>query len=231
MAFTQETFAPVSTRASLTPGIWTYFTNDDFVEVFGTGYFNDKIFQLEPGDLIYITIGGEAGYTARVDIDSTGIVLISRNLVLSAFSTAANQQPTGLDTPLQIEFGAAQDPENGPISLDANGNFTVKRTGRFVVESQLQIGRTGAAQVSFIFVRFTVDGNQAGPTLFTKLENAEVSESFQLGFTRAYATGEVLRVEIYRDSSGNNSGGLFQQTSTLGWTTVPTAAVTIFEDG
>ena len=60
MAFTQTTFAPVGGISSNTPAVYTYTTDDTLSTVIAADYFNDKRFQLEGGDLIYVDATDEA---------------------------------------------------------------------------------------------------------------------------------------------------------------------------
>lgn len=56
MAFTQETFAPISASATTAPKLYAYSTSDAIATVQASGYFDDKKFQLEEGDVVYVVI-------------------------------------------------------------------------------------------------------------------------------------------------------------------------------
>jgi hypothetical protein len=52
MAFTQDTFAPVGANSTDAPAIYSYSTSDTIATITAAGYFVDKQFQLEEGDII-----------------------------------------------------------------------------------------------------------------------------------------------------------------------------------
>jgi len=53
MAFTQEKFAPVGGQTTGAPALYSYISStDSSIDVTATGYFVDKVFQLNPGDVI-----------------------------------------------------------------------------------------------------------------------------------------------------------------------------------
>ena len=55
MAFTQESFGPISSHGnSNMPNIWTYRTNDTSTEVSSPGYFEDKTSLLNDGDFFVL---------------------------------------------------------------------------------------------------------------------------------------------------------------------------------
>ena len=62
MPFTQTTFAPVGGITSNTPAIYSYSTDDTLATVSAADYFDDKRFQLEPGDIIYIDATDQANF-------------------------------------------------------------------------------------------------------------------------------------------------------------------------
>lgn len=58
MAFTQNTFSPVASQASDTPALYLYKTDDSIATVTASGYFYEKRYQLEVGDVIFMISGG-----------------------------------------------------------------------------------------------------------------------------------------------------------------------------
>lgn len=53
MAFTQDTFAPVGPQSTDAPSVYTYSTPDTLSSISVGGYFVDKQYQLEEGDVIF----------------------------------------------------------------------------------------------------------------------------------------------------------------------------------
>jgi hypothetical protein len=83
MSFTQSTFAPVGPQSTNAPSIYSYSTNDTIAEVTTSGYFVDKIGQLEEGDYI-IAVTAIGTYTVGVDSDTSTVSLIDSGGVFNA---------------------------------------------------------------------------------------------------------------------------------------------------
>jgi len=58
MSFDQDTFATVGAHSTPTPRVYSYESTDPIVTVISTGYFADKQFQLEEGDVILARLSG-----------------------------------------------------------------------------------------------------------------------------------------------------------------------------
>jgi len=152
-----------------------------------------------------------------------------RELIFTARSTAASQNPTALDTPLQVEFGPAQGGVNTPLQIDASGNVTVNESGTYYLTITLQTGRVGASGISMVYGRLLVDGVQAGGSVLAELDNANIVIPLQFNVFNDFTQGQIITVEIYRDAGGNNSGGLVEGIPSLsgsGWSNAETATVT-----
>ncbi len=165
-------------------------------------------------------------------IPSEGFTEVQYESVLRASSTS-NQEPTSLDTPITVSFGAAQGGSTDPIQLDADGTLTVNQSGLYFVRLNLQYGRTGANGTSWIYFRTTIapDGInyvQGGRTVLTKLVNSSSSFSFQNVSVSSFQEGWKIRVEVMRGSEGNNTGGLIA-TDPLeaSWSVSPSAEITM----
>jgi len=155
--------------------------------------------------------------------DSTAI----REVIFTGRSTAASQNPVVLDTPIQVEFGVAQGGVNDPLQIDAAGNITCNEDGTYYFTITLQAGRTGSAGVSFLYGRLLVDGFQPASSVLVELDDANVIIPMQFDVVVPLTVGQVVTVEIYRDSAGNNSGGIAQGVPTIGtWNNASCASLT-----
>ena len=165
------------------------------------------------------------GYPLRVVDESAagGTVTVRTETELRAGSDVT-QEPVAVDTPIQLSFGPAQ--VNPIVSVDALGNFTFGVTDEFQVRLRLQFGRTGNPGTALIFGRALVNGVQLGDPVFTTLDDADFSIPTTFEGVVPFTAGDVLTVEIYRDSTGSNYGGVFAAVSTL-WTTSPSCLMTI----
>ena len=122
-----------------------------------------------------------------------------------------DQAPTALDTPMQITIGAAQDTEH--VSIDANGTITFKTAGTYSAQIDVMFGRTGASGVSHLTFRSLFNDTQTAPSFLTLLDSADIQIPFnQTGLIPITTAGTTLKFEMYRDSSGNNSGGIYSRT-------------------
>lgn len=154
--------------------------------------------------------------------------------VMDAQSDVGPQQPSGLGiaNTLQINFGAAQGGPSDPVQLAVDGTVTINQGGTYIFATALQVGRTGGAGQSEILFRVTINGVQAGRTVYFLINNANTNAVFENSArVSGIPDGAVLRYECMRDTSGNNSGGLFGFTpSDEGagtWEVVPTAQIRI----
>jgi len=143
-----------------------------------------------------------------------------------------NQVPAGVDLPLQITFGAGDGGPSEPLELDAAGNTTCHVAARYEINVNLQYGRIGAAGMTAnLFFRPLLNGNPAGDSLFAKLENPNADVPVQFETTLDMDVGDIVTFEFKRDSSGNDSGELRTNISTLGWNPSPSASIRILMVG
>ena len=171
---------------------------------------------------ILTSTGGASGWADPVD--QVASMTIER--LLDTSSTASTQLPSGLDTPQQIEFGAAQ--SNDYVSLSAVGALTINTAGLYRLKVNAEIGRTGGSGTSHIFLRALLNGTQAGRSVAYLVSNADDNKSFTDEAWLDLPAGAVITYEIMRDNAGNNSGGLYAASATtLAWNDAPTAALRV----
>ena len=147
--------------------------------------------------------------------------------VLRAASTAT-QNPTAADTPLQVTFGSAQGSASDPVMINAAGLVTFNAAGNYAVRVKLQQGRTGSTGTSILLSRILINGAQYGSPAAVKMENPNVIAVTESRVVLNPTAGQTFSVQIMRDSSGNNSGGLVPQAATVtSWGTAPSALLVI----
>lgn len=191
------------------------------------------------------TIGGSFligdGHIARInrDIDNAYYVyditsaapaggVFRETTLINGFSTAVSQQPSATNTPLQIEFGAAQGTVADPVMLSSNGAITFNQAGQYIINYQSHYGRTGGAGVSQLYTRSLVNGVVVGNSRHATIESANQVLPFALRVKINVNAGDVLTLQLIRDSSGNNSGGFFQGDPTpAGWPNSPSASIEV----
>ena len=131
-----------------------------------------------------------------------------------------------MDTPLQVTFGSAQTTTD--VNLASNGTVTFNTPGNYIVTFILRFGRTGGAGTSVILNRIKLNGLQGLNTNTCSFDSANITVPFSatLGFN--VTAGTTLTMEIMRDSSGNNSGGLIATTPVLAsWNISPSATIIV----
>ncbi len=153
--------------------------------------------------------------------------------LLDGVSLATSQQPTGEgeDEAIFIEFGAAQGSLSDPVMIDANGKLTFNAGGLYRVKVSLIYGRQGGAGVSELRFRAVVNGNQAGQSIGVEIDNANTGIPFSDEAWLFAPDGLEVQYELMRDSSGNDSGGLFKPVITSGtapnWNDCTCAAIRV----
>jgi len=148
--------------------------------------------------------------------------------VLRAASTAT-QEPTAVNTPLQVVFGAAQGSIANPVQISAAGLVTFNTPGTYAVRVKLQNGRTGASGTSILLSRLLLNGVQAGSAAAVRMASADVTvPTDSRVVVVALAAGATFAVQIMRDGAGSNFGGLYPFTAAVaGWGIAPSALLVI----
>lgn len=145
--------------------------------------------------------------------------------VLSAASYV-DQEPVGTDAPLQLTLGPAQTTPH--FDLDAAGAITVLQAGPYSFRIRMQFGRTSNPSVAIMFARLLINGVQAGDSAYSSSSNSSDSEPATFSGDIELDVGDIVSLEIVRDSQGENSGGLYAQTPTLGdWADAPSVIVNV----
>lgn len=151
--------------------------------------------------------------------------------VLAAVDTT-NQEPSGLDSPLQVTFGAAQGTATDPVMLDALGNITFNQGGLYLFNGYGNFERQGSSGgITVTLFRALINGVQSGPTKGVELSGTGIMFPYELTLPIQVSAGDVLTWEILRDSSGVDAGGLYIHTNSGPWSNVPSADVNIYKVG
>lgn len=170
-------------------------------------------------------------------LDATTWTLIQQNVdaaalnqVLQAESTA-DQDPSGLDSALQIEFGPEQLGDD--IDLAADGTITIKTSGTYTGRITANFSRPTSNGNAFFFIRVLKDGVQVGNPVALEQTDDDISVPIFLELIVTIDELDVpvdFTVECIRDSQGGggiDSGGLRSLTSTNSWGSTPSARITV----
>ena len=169
------------------------------------------------------------GNIAKLIAAST--VDIARPASVLVASSLTDQQPAGLGTPLQIEYGAAQGTATDPLSLRADGTVDINESAAYEFITTYSVSRPSAVGLALIFLRFRVNTVQVGNPVGIEIDDNNMTISTGINFIGNFTAGDVLTTEIIRDSGGVDSGGLVSHVSTDGWGNSPSAAVRAFKFG
>lgn len=147
--------------------------------------------------------------------------------VLRAPSTVA-QAPSAVDTPLQLTFGAAQKSSSDPVMINAAGLVTFNVAGAYAVRIKLQCGRTGATGTSILLSRILLGGAQVGSAACVKMTQTDATTPTDSRVVINATAGQTFAVQIMRDSTGSNFGGVYPQVATVtAWGAAPSAMLVI----
>lgn len=147
--------------------------------------------------------------------------------VLRAPSTVV-QAPTAVDTPLQLTFGAAQKSSADPVMINAAGLVTFNVAGAYAVRIKLQCGRTGATGTSILLSRILLAGVQFGSAACVKMTQTDATTPTDSRVVINATAGQTLAIQIMRDSTGSNFGGVYPQAATVtAWGTAPAALLVV----
>lgn len=145
--------------------------------------------------------------------------------VLAAFS-AGNQTPSALDTPLQVNFGSPQ--ATTDVNLAANGTITFNTDGDYAITLLVRFGRTALGGNAVILSRYLVNDVQGLNTNAISLPDANSITPFSVNLFVTAIAGDTFKLQIMRDSSGVNVGGLTALVPTLaGWNVSPSATIVV----
>lgn len=165
------------------------------------------------------------GGDATLFVNPSTLSNINVNSILEGQSLVA-QNPSTEDTPLQVTFGSLG--SNSNVSIASTGLVTILATGLYFITLNLNFGRSTDTDIALLFSRMYVNDAAIGFVQSCKLNASTETASINQSFLRAFTANDVFKVEIMRDSTGENDGGLVSLNPELtGWANSPSAAIRI----
>ena len=156
---------------------------------------------------------------------------LSATQVLNA-SSYSDQVPSGLDSALKVEFGAAQGTASDPVMIDALGNVTFNQTGLYLVNGMGNIERSGSGGVATLLFRSVVNGSPVGVVKGFDIGTSQSMMPYEITIPFSVSSaGTTFYFEILRDSSGVNDGGLYDHVTASSWADVPSSNLQIWKIG
>jgi len=166
------------------------------------------------------------------DIKSLMFETFGVTQVLNGVSTV-NQVPSGLDSALQVSFGAAQYTSSDPVMIDAAGTVTFNQPGLYLLNAYGNVERKGSSGGSAIILfRSLINDVQAGSTIGFDVDKTDTFTPYEITIPLNITTaGTTLKFQIMRDSSGVDAGGLYIHENLGGWSDVPSAEIGLWKIG
>lgn len=163
------------------------------------------------------------GTTSWVNPDT--LANISIGSVIEGISLT-NQGPTSVDTPYQVTWGGGS--SNADVSIASSGVVTINTTGLYFVTFNLNLGRANTTGIATLVARLLVNDNPTGFVQAVKIDTSANVHPLNASILRSFNASSTIKVQLIRDSGGNNDGGLITVDPVLsGWENSPSAAIRI----
>lgn len=166
------------------------------------------------GQVLKSNGGGITSFANPIDLENIQYTSIIAN------SRSVNINPSVVDTPILATFDSTV--SNTDITMDATGVITINTSGLYTFAFNMNFGRTNNTGTSIVLARLLLNDVQFGFTQ-THVQNATNNiRPIRIDLNLSLTAGNTLKIQIMRDSAGNNDGGLFAQAVTVGsWGDVP----------
>ena len=163
-------------------------------------------------------------------IDTSNIISNAQVVrILDAESELISQEPIGLGVANAMSVYFGPDVITDDFTLLTVGGvtkLTFLTAGLTRIKLALQFGRTGSAQISKLLFRILVNGTQGGRSITQFISDADDEQYLNDDNWVNIVPGVELEFQVIRDTSGNNSGGLFSfEPSEAGINRSPCAAL------
>ena len=237
MTFSQSTVSQSTAVGSRPSATFYGYTNmlDTDNDCKQPGYFaRNPRFDFRPGDKIMATLKNGFFILEVASDTSTAIAarqVVGDNVLLTTTSALTAQEPAGLDTPLVIDFGGPVGLDSDPIQLLANQRLRANvDLPSMRARVRLQAGRLSVPMTANMYFRTLVNGVQTDSSLFIQMPDNVQSYPVYITAWFGLAAGQEVWFEMIRDSSGNDSGGLYSTNPvTAGWNDSTTTFLQISE--
>lgn len=141
---------------------------------------------------------------------------------------STSQNPPSTNNPIRVKFGTAQDLTD--VAVDATGEVTIKTAGTYLITLTGTFGRATNAGVALSAARVLLNDVPALDPISVRLDDADTSIPFSFAFTRSLPSSTRISLQLVRDGSGIDEGGLVAESlASSGWGTSPSAAISIYK--
>ena len=174
----------------------------------------------------------DSNVTKNYSIGSVlGLISLGATQVLNGRSNSS-QEPSGLDTPLVVEFGPASGTVADDVMVDSSGYITFNNAGLYLINGFGAIERVGSSGGVAIFLfRGVLNGTQATEIKCVHMDTTDITTPYEITIPFQASAGDVFHFEIMRDSSGVDAGGLYSTSTLGGWGDTPSSQIQIWKIG
>ncbi|QDP68183.1 MAG: hypothetical protein Unbinned1473contig1000_61 [Prokaryotic dsDNA virus sp.] len=148
--------------------------------------------------------------------------------VLTGTSADSLQVPSGLDTPLQVTFGAAQGTIVNDVMIDAAGTVTFNQAGQYHVFVELSTAKQSAGAITYIVVRGLLSSTEIDYPDVIGLTTEEFFP-YKKKFIVDATASQTFQIQLMRDSNGSNDGYLSRFAGSGGFGITPSAFIKIWK--
>lgn len=137
-----------------------------------------------------------------------------------------DQAPSATDTPLQVVFGSGG--SNSHASIASNGIVTITSAGLYLITVSLHFSRETGPGSAILLSRVLVNGSNIDHNYVITLDDNSNTFTHTFTLLRSFNTSNTITVEIMRDDTGADLGGLSAFTPNVGsWGAIPSASIIV----
>lgn len=167
--------------------------------------------------------GNGDGTTSFVNPNTLANISISSTI---EGQSLVSQGPSAVDTPYQVTWGSGS--SNSDVNIASNGIVTILTAGLYNINFNLTYGRSNASGIAILFARLLLNSSPIGFVQSAKIDTSINVQSSNSSILRSFAANDTLVVQLIRDSSGANDGGLVSLDPVLAlWANNPSAAIRV----
>ena len=140
-----------------------------------------------------------------------------------------DQGPSAVDTAYTVLFGPGGS-VTGDMVINPNGTWTCNTTGDYFFSMNLTYGRTTSSGTAQMHIRVLLNGAQVGGSGDNYFTNANDKLTKGNSFVFSLTATDIVTIQLIRDSTGTNNGGLIASSPTApGWAITPSATIAIYK--
>ena len=158
------------------------------------------------------------GAGATSFVNPTTLTNVNSTIITNSSATAI--LPSVVDVPVTATFDSTIADTN--LSLNATGVITVLTDGFYEFTFNFNFGRANSTGIAYIVARLLVNGTPTGFVQGASLSTNVNSRPTQANLSLNLSATDTVYVQVMRDSTGTNDGGLYPIAVTnAGWGDVP----------